>query len=275
MGLYREFNRRTDVTMHMRRLQRLSNLHKVLRLASGVLSTIRRELDRALAGQAPRPVSLPIVNKSGKAKARAAVTGLEQVRSPPAAVVRSVVTSIVRDTNIDHAVPGLNALLAALDAAFTSSAVGDSTDEGRRALLIDVLQQHAPTPATSDGREHALVFSTSYKYKGGERPTVVAVNMGAAFDRGCQPDRDRHRRQLRRMHADGCLNVDGQSKCACADFNSELDRIGSHLSDERRRLAHVTLTRARCELVVFATDNDGATVASLRAIDDARVCKFV
>lgn len=225
------------------------NLRKINLAKSAILvRTVVEKLNRWFAmGATGRSgvfpaVGIPIVTSgevSGTSPPRSAPSGTYVPSQPLASVARAVAVSFV---NVDPARgPEINEILQSLDEKLVDDNVDTWTALVGRELskLVD------------SEEKDVLVVSTIHKYKGSERPHVVVVNANESFDKVWV-------KQSVMEAYDGLHDADcDRRNCHCTAFRVKRDAILHANTIERKRLAHVALSRAKQTLVVSAPGGTG------------------
>ena len=106
-----------------------------------------------------------------------------------------------------------------------------------------------------------VCLSTMHRFKGSERDHVFVLRMNSKFD---YVNVSRSKLEAySSLHESNCLGIEG---CSCVAFNAKHRQLLDLSISERKRVAHVALSRARQSLTVSVPGEAGESATALRAV---------
>lgn len=240
------------------------NLQKSMMLAKLVFLHMQLSLD-ALALSSPLPRFKSPLFKKGKLvpeQRDAEITGNpipEGLQAPRTALGYMAAYLYTDALKLDgNRVAEAQGLLIDLDAHADQIA---AAEEEFTVPVVSAIVSDCVNKLTTVGEKNSVTLSTIHQFKGSERDTIFALDMGANFDAVWIKSEKLH--AYDGLHMASCRREPG---CHCNEFANKKKQLEAEAKAERKHLAHVALSRAKENLVVSFVEGVGEVGAALSCV---------
>lgn len=235
---------------------RKSNITKATITARAAMDQMAVWLLAASEGQAGTggvfsPVGVPLLKagvRSGFSEPGSALPGSHVPATPLASVAHAVATSFLKTNH--QRLNEYNELLQHFDSR--------QDEDCLESWVGAVGEQLAKLQEQEE--EKVVCLSTMHRFKGSERDNVFVLRFNSKFDYVNVGELKMEAYSA--LHEHGCPRVWG---CDCAAFKAKHQQLLELSTAERKRVAHVALSRARKSLTVSVPGEAGPSATALKA----------
>ena len=245
--------------------QKKKNIQKEAMRVATILPQLRKQVEAALARQDVSGVkfTMPDLSVSGTAKARNEKlvlntknieemdAGLPETHAPLGQVARAIVVHVLKDMR-EEPYDSLHLFLCSFD-----NETKDTTSLEELVQVIKTLELRTLQEASSK----SLMFSTIHGFQGDERHMVILTGANKSLTSGWMDVAEMNK--LSHLHDAGCEArlTNNPKDCkdgACVEFRARYKERLRQLADERQRVVHVAISRAREELLITGHGTEGS-----------------